>query len=608
MSTTLRIGHTGTRNRIFRLPLEIASQATAIHGVRGKGKTNTVGVMVEGMLKAGLQVIVIDPTDVWWGLKSSADGTSEGHSIVVLGGHHGDLPLLSTSGRLIADFAVNSSASMILSLRHLRKAEQRRLVLEFAEQLYHRKGEIEHRTPLFLAIDECSTFVPQRVMGETAQLVGAIEDIVRKGRASGLGVALIDQRPASVNKDVLSQIELLICHAVTGKHDRKALREWIEGKDSKGRVDEFEADLAGLEVGEAWFWHPVADVFDRVRVDMRATFDSSKTPEMGKAVAAPSSPATVDLDGLRSALEDAITEAEAKDPKVLGRRISELEATIRQLESVEDGPHPEDVAAMVRDQVDRELIVALEAQRGRARELVVDVGQVAGRLLGVVGDLAGPIEALREFADDEDGDLADMDAAEVPVVLAPTPPAPRPDPAIGHGSRVLGSMMASGKTDGVTIPQQRILDALAGFVPLGLHQIHRNIAAVFADQSPRSSGFSNNLGRLRSLGLIDYPAGGQVALTDAGLSASNGTGSPASLSALHEAWASKLSNPQGRIIRELIRVYPASIDRIELAELAGQSPTSSGYSNNLGRMRSLGIISKRGPIAATRLLFPAGLK
>ncbi len=603
MSTTLRMGKTGGRNRIFRLPLEVATQATAIHGVRGKGKTNTVGVMVEGMLKAGLQVVVIDPTDNWWGLKSSADGMGEGHSIVVLGGHHGDLPLLSTSGRVIADFAVNEGASMILSLRHLRKNEQRRFVLEFAEQLYHRKGEVEHRTPLFLAIDECSTYVPQRVMGETARLVGAIEDIVRKGRSSGLGVALIDQRPASVNKDVLSQIELLICHAVTGKHDRKALREWIEGKDSKGRLDEFEADLAGLEVGEAWFWHPVADVFERVRVDMRATFDSSKTPELGETVDSPSSPACVDLDGLRSALEEAITESESKDPGLLTQRIAELEATIRQLESVEAGPDPEDVAAMVRDQVDRELVVALEAQRSHAREFLTPLVAAQELLAQVLDDLANPIEALGEFVEDKDVDLEAMDAAELPVLIARTAPharIPTPEPARrpqGHSN-----------PGDITVPQQKILDGLAAFVPLGLHQIHRNIAAVFADQSPRSSGFSNNLGRLRSLGLIDYPAGGHVALTDAGLSASNGTGSPTTLVGLHEAWGSKLSNPQGRIMRELVTVYPASIDRTRLANLAGQSPTSSGYSNNLGRMRSLGIISKRGPIAATTLLFPAGLK
>ena len=171
MSTKqIRIGKAG--RRVFYLPLDIATQATALHGVRGKGKTNTVGVMVEGMLKVGVQVVVVDPTDAWWGLKSSADGQGDGFPIVVLGGHHGDLPLLSTSGRVVADFAVDEGASMILSLRHLRKAEQRRFMLDFAEQLSHRKGEAEHRTLLFLVIDECSTFVPQKVMGDTARLVG----------------------------------------------------------------------------------------------------------------------------------------------------------------------------------------------------------------------------------------------------------------------------------------------------------------------------------------------------------------------------------------------------------------------------------------------------
>jgi hypothetical protein len=40
----------------------------------------------------------------------------------------------------------------------------------------------------------------------------------------------------------------------------------------------------------------------------------------------------------------------------------------------------------------------------------------------------------------------------------------------------------------------------------GVHivPVHRTQLAVFAGQSPTSSGYSNNLGRLRSLGLIDY--------------------------------------------------------------------------------------------------------
>ena len=34
-----------------------------------------------------------------------------------------------------------------------------------------------------------------------------------------------------------------------------------------------------------------------------------------------------------------------------------------------------------------------------------------------------------------------------------------------------------------------------------------------SEASPTSSGFSNNLGRLRSLGLVDYPESGTVAAT-----------------------------------------------------------------------------------------------
>lgn len=475
----IRLGKVG--RRVFYLPLDIATQATALHGVRGKGKTNTVGVMVEGLLKVGVQVVVIDPTDVWGGLKSSADGQGDGFPIVVLGGHHGDLPLLSTSGRVVADFAVNNGASMVLSLRHLRKGEQRKFVLDFAEQLYHRKGEAEHRTPLFLVIDECSTFVPQKVMGDTARLVGAVEDIVRKGRASGLGIALIDQRPASVNKDVLSQAELLVCHAVTGKHDRKALREWIEGKDSKDRLGEFESNLAGLDVGEAWFWHPVADVFQLVSVDLRSTFDSSKTPKLGETAAAPDTVADVDLESLRDALEETIAEADATDPKKLRQRITDLMVTIRNFEARDVGPDPEEVAAMVRDQVDAELVKALRAQRERFARFAQSVALDLSNARITFEKLEQAVEELLEETDDEDGDLEAMDKAERPVVLhipemhkplhrPVAPPAPR--------------------TDGVTAPQQRILDALAGLHALGLHEVDRSVAAVFADQSPRSSGKS----------------------------------------------------------------------------------------------------------------------
>lgn len=60
-----------------------------------------------------------------------------------------------------------------------------------------------------------------------------------------------------------------------------------------------------------------------------------------------------------------------------------------------------------------------------------------------------------------------------------------------------------------------------------------------------------------------------------------------------------------RILEALIGAYPDPIERTELAERAGASPTSSAYANNLGRLRTLGLIDypDRGHVVALPVLF-----
>ena len=142
----------------LKLPLEAATQTFAILGKRGSGKTNTSVVITEEMLTAGIHVVVLDPLDVWYGLRSSPDGNSPRFPITVLGGNHGDLPLEATAGAVIADFVVENQAPIILSLRHFSGGEQRRFVTDFCERLFHRKGEADHQQPLHVVIDEADEF------------------------------------------------------------------------------------------------------------------------------------------------------------------------------------------------------------------------------------------------------------------------------------------------------------------------------------------------------------------------------------------------------------------------------------------------------------------
>jgi hypothetical protein len=170
-----------------------------------------------------------------------------------------------------------------------------------------------------------------------------------------------------------------------------------------------------------------------------------------------------------------------------------------------------------------------------------------------------------------------------------------------------GHVLAS---EGLSGPQRRILDVLASFEAIGLESLERSMTAVMSDASPTSSSFGNNLGALRTKGLIEYPITGAVQLTADGRSLAHAGMAPGSLDDLHAAWRSKLSGPQGAILGELIEAYPRAIARDELAAMCEASPSSSSYGNNLGALRTLGVIDypQRGEVVATKLLFPEGLR
>lgn len=315
------------------LPVEAVTQTFADLGIRGSGKTNTGVVLAEEMLKAGQQICALDPTDAWYGIRSSRDGKSEGFKVYVFGGEHGDLPLTGAAGEgaTMAEFLVESGASVVFSLRHLSISEQRRFATEFGERLYELKGKGANRTPLHIFVDEADEFIPQRIPHGHERMFGAYDRLVRRGRSSGVGLTMISQRPQVLNKDTLSQCEILICHRLLHKLDRKAVREgWVEGHDINNKADEFMQSLASLDKGEAWFWSPSwLDVFKRIQVRWRDTFDSSFTPKAGERPKTVTRLAEVDLDALKAKLSATIEKVKADDPKELKKEIQRLLGQLR---------------------------------------------------------------------------------------------------------------------------------------------------------------------------------------------------------------------------------------------------------------------------------------
>jgi hypothetical protein len=321
-----------------RFPLDIAGQCLALFGIRGSGKTNTAGAFVEELLEHGYPTVIIDPTDAWWGLRVGADGDpKKGYPVVIFGGSHGDIPLEESSGKVIADFVVKEQVPIILSIRHLRKGAQRRFVREFCEELYQLKGEPQYRTPLAVVIDEAPLFAPQKVIGDMAFVVSAVEDLIARGRTSGFGVVLISQRSATLNADVRTQADTMICHRLTAKLDRKAIVEWFEENASTEDLKTILQSLAKLQDGEGWVWAPKLDIMKRAQMRRRRTFDSSATPKLGEKIRPPKKLADIDLDKLKNQMAAVIERAKADDPKALRARIAELE---RQVKAKAPAPAP----------------------------------------------------------------------------------------------------------------------------------------------------------------------------------------------------------------------------------------------------------------------------
>lgn len=318
MPSTIRISST------LQLPIEAVTQTFGIIAKRGVGKSYTAGVMAEEFLKNRLHTVVMDPIGVWWGLRASADGRKEGLPIVIMGGEHGDVPIEPGSGEVIANAIIDQRISAVVDTSLFRKGEQKRFVTDFAETLYRR-----NRAPLHMFLDEADAFAPQRPMKGEERMLGSIEDIVRRGRARGLGVTLITQRTAVLNKDVLTQVEVLILLRTIAPQDRDAAKAWVRVHADEDAWRAMEKDLTQLPVGTAYVWSPGwLDICKKVKIRLKETFDSSKTPEVGQKVQEPQKLAQVDLAKLREQIAGTIEKAKKEDVKYLLAEIQKLQAEL----------------------------------------------------------------------------------------------------------------------------------------------------------------------------------------------------------------------------------------------------------------------------------------
>ncbi len=618
----LNIGTTES-GKGFTLPPEIINQSVAILAKRRVGKSYTTGVIVEELLALPQQVVIIDPTGVHWGLRSSSDGRKAGFPIVVIGGKHADIPLEEGAGEMLARAIIEQKFSAIIDTSLLKKGQTLRFLDAFLGTIYHLNED-----PLFLGLDEVDYYCPQKPMNPQAAITAShVDDLVRRGGVKGIGVAMITQRSSVVAKDVLTQCEVLITLRLVHPLDIKAVMDWIATHGDPAAAKRMTESLPALPVGTAWFWWPSEEIFERVKVRTKTTFDSGKTPKPGEKAKRPKVLAKIDLQQLGEKMKATVEAAKANSVTELRKRISELQGALER-----KGDHfslhqmKEAVAKAKADAAgitDKELERKLDEAYGEGVEAGLALAPpVSAAALATFGEMMNRIHLAVGAQLKECGELIAKfrkdAAAKKPrprragagapprSVPAPAPRAQAPNlrPAADTQRRQEGDL---GDLEPVL---QRIVDALLVLEGYGVMPAARTTLAMMIKASPNSSGFQNNLGKLRTLGLLDYPSSGLVALTDAGRSEAVPAAAHRSLDELHSSFMDLLDPVLQRILKVCLKAYPKELERTELAEQIGASASSSGFQNNLGKLRTMGVITypSKGLVKASELLFPEGLR
>lgn len=365
----------------IQIPIEAATKTFAVLAKRGAGKSYTGAVMAEEFYKAGVPFVVFDPIDVWWGLRLDKNGKDKGLPIVVFGLEHADIPLNRDMGREVAQAVVRENVSCVISTFGMPKAGQRYFMSEFADELLKIND-----TPRHIFIEEAHEFVPQRVFGAMGAVFNAISNLVVMGRNRGLGVTLINQRAATINKDVLTQLDTLLAFRNVSPQDRKALKEWVEHQSAEGDFEKFMSSLPSLPTGEGWIWSPeFMNKFEKIRIRERETFHPDRE-KLGETFTMPKLE-QADIQGFierfTSKEEQKETEMEKKEHIVaprpdLAKRINELESIITQISGDMEGLREEKDQEI--DELQNKLnkirqLAAFEGENGETQSVAIN-GQV----------------------------------------------------------------------------------------------------------------------------------------------------------------------------------------------------------------------------------------
>lgn len=535
---------------------------TAIVGASGAGKTVTAKGMVEQLLADRRQVVIIDPTGAWWGLQTNARNTGPGFNIPIFGGLYASVPISPFDGNAVAGAIIDERISAIIDLSEIHDAEQQReFMADFVQRL---RGKAQAN--FHLVVDEADEFCPQTAPDKAGyRLIQDMTWLAKRGRLRGFVLTMITQRPADIQKAVLSQMQTLVAHQLIAPSDQRAIGAYLKDNADKPTQDRVMQSLAKLGRGERWIYSPALQLLEHGVSPALTTFDSSSTPAPGEERAQPRSFTDIDAGALRDALAANRPASTPTDPldafeagSAAGQRILDLEAE-----------------------------VAIQAEELRELRAAADRAErERGNSIGAVDAAIGDLQALRRRLDRPAPTSSSRDDVDPKPMAIPAKLVARAaDRSIDRGADGIKITGAAGET-ALTPGARKLVMALAAVHPRSLTDLQ---AAKLAGVSITSSQWRTNVASFTRSELTDN-LDGRIWLSDIGLADPDVAAAIAQQPADPlERWAAAFSPAIGGMLRVIVHAGEP-LSKFEVASAAGISPTSSTLGTGLRELRTNGLI------------------
>jgi uncharacterized protein len=562
------------------LPRTAVTSTLLVYGGKGMGKSNFGSVLLEEMSAAGLRWSAIDPMGVLWGIRHSVDGKGRGIECLILGGAHGDIPLEPTGGAIIADLVVDNDANVIIDISRKPSGEmwgvgeRIRFVTDYGRRLFAKQGSLvegQRREPLFQLIDEAARFMPQMIRAgepDLAKCLSVWATIVEEGRNIGLGVGIVTQRSARINKDVAELADLMLAFRTVGPNSIAAVMDWLGEHIPRDQVKTMIEQIRALPVGSALAVSPGWLKQEKViRIRPRQTFDSSATPKPGEQQKKVSGQgAQPDLKKYAALMKETIEKAEKDDPKVLCRKIAELERAANQAVPKDSEETKRRLAAAEEDI--RKLTQSLSEAQLRCNTLQ---GYVAAlQKIQVAAEVMQPLDPIAVARSEYRNPVMPK--------LKPRSEWPKPFKPVAASSN--GHLRAGAR---------RMLAVLAQWSPSG-----RTESQVAAQVQMKKTGgtWSAYKSDLRNGGYFEVRGDGLWYATEAGREyvGADAPDMPSTTEEVVELWGAKLRRGAREMLDVLVRHKGRAIDKGELGQAVNMEASGGTFSAYLSDLKQAGLI------------------